>query len=38
MANWLPAPTGSFNLTLRYYTPLAPVLDKTYRLPPVRKA
>ena len=36
--NWLPAPTGSFNLTLRYYTPLSPVLDKTYRLPPVRKA
>ena len=30
-------PAGSFNLTMRYYTPLAPVLDKTYRLPPVQK-
>jgi hypothetical protein len=35
--NWLPAPPGRFNLTLRYYTPLAPVLDKTYVLPPVRR-
>ena len=32
-ANWLPAPTGSFNLTMRYYTPLAPILDGTYKLP-----
>ena len=37
LSNWLPAPAGSFNLTMRYYTPLAPVLDKTYRLPAVRK-
>jgi hypothetical protein len=37
-ANWLPAPTGSFNLTMRYYTPLAAVLDKTYVLPAIRKA
>ena len=36
-ANWLPAPTGPFNLTMRFYTPLTPVLDKSYRLPPVRK-
>ena len=25
-ANWLPAPEGSFNLTMRYYAPLSPVL------------
>jgi hypothetical protein len=37
-ANWLPAPTGSFNLTMRYYTPLAAVLNKTYALPAIRKA
>ena len=32
VSNWLPAPVGSFNLTMRYYTPLAPVLDRTYKL------
>ena len=37
LSNWLPAPAGSFNLTMRYYTPLAPVLDRTYKLPAVRK-
>jgi hypothetical protein len=37
LSNWLPAPVGTFNLTMRYYTPLAPVLDKTYKLPAVRK-
>ena len=36
-ANWLPAAAGNFNLTMRFYTPLTPVLDKSYRLPPVRK-
>ena len=36
-ANWLPAPTGSFNLTMRYYSPLSPVLDKTYKLPAPRR-
>jgi hypothetical protein len=36
--NWLPAPAGSFNLTMRYYAPLGPVLDETYRLPAPRKA
>ena len=31
-------PSGeSFNLTMRYYTPLAPVLNKTYELPGVHK-
>ena len=37
LSNWLPAPPGPFNLTMRYYTPLSPVLDKSYRLPPVRR-
>jgi hypothetical protein len=37
VANWLPAPNGTFNLTMRFYAPLTPVLDKTYALPPVRK-
>ncbi len=27
LPNWLPAPPGPFNLTVRFYTPLAPVLD-----------
>jgi hypothetical protein len=36
--NWLPAPAGAFNLTMRYYTPLSPVLDKTYKLPAPRKS
>jgi hypothetical protein len=35
--NWQPTPPGPFNLTMRYYTPLAPVLDKTYALPAVRR-
>ena len=37
-SNWLPAPAGTFNLTMRYYTPLAPVLTRDYKLPAVRKA
>jgi hypothetical protein len=37
VSNWLPAPAGGFNVTMRYYTPLAPVLNKTYRLPAVRR-
>lgn len=36
-ANWLPAPEGSFNLTMRFYTPLSPVLDGNYHLPPITK-
>ena len=38
VANWLPPPAGSFNLTMRYYTPLSSVLDQSYRLPAVRRA
>ena len=37
MSNWLPALAGGFNLIMRYYTPLAPVLDRTYKLPAVCK-
>jgi hypothetical protein len=36
-ANWLPAPMGSFNLTMRYYSPLSPILDRTYQLPAPRR-
>ena len=36
-ANWLPAPNGSFDLTMRYYTPLSNVLDKSYHLPAVTR-
>ena len=34
-AHWLPAPRGAFNLTMRFYAPLSPVLDRNYALPPV---
>ena len=37
-ANWLPAPDGDFNLTMRFYGPETPVLDGSYRLPAVAKA
>jgi hypothetical protein len=36
-ANWLPAPAGDFNLTMRFYGPETPVLDGTYRLPAVER-
>lgn len=36
-ANWLPAPDGPFNLTMRFYGPATSVLDGTYRLPAVAK-
>lgn len=37
-ANWLPTPpTGPFNLTVRVYQPMKPVLDGTYKLPPVKR-
>jgi len=37
-ANWIPAPaSGPFNLTVRNYWPTQPVLDGTYKLPPVKK-
>ena len=36
-ANWLPAPAGEFNLTMRFYGPQTPVLDGSYRLPAVKR-
>jgi len=36
-SNWLPAPAGSFKLTLRAYLPGRAVLDGEYHLPPVDK-
>lgn len=37
-SNWLPAPAGNFNLTMRLYGPQTPVLDGSYRLPSVKRA
>lgn len=36
-ANWLPAPEGDFNLTMRLYGPQTSVLDGSYRLPAVER-
>jgi hypothetical protein len=36
-SNWLPAPIGSFNLTMRFYGAQTPILDGSYRLPGVRR-
>lgn len=36
-SNWLPAPEGDFNLTMRFYGPLTSVLDGSYRLPAVKR-
>ena len=36
-SNWLPAPAGNFNLTMRLYGPQTPVLDGSYRLPAVKR-
>jgi hypothetical protein len=36
-SNWLPAPSGSFNLCLRLYCPEASVLDGTWHPPGVRR-
>ncbi|MDW8850794.1 DUF1214 domain-containing protein [Flavobacterium sp. MMLR14_040] len=36
-SNWLPAPAGSFNLTMRMYGASTAVLDGTYSLPAVKK-
>jgi hypothetical protein len=37
VANWLPAPAGPFNMTMRFYGPRTSVLDGSYRLPPVTR-
>ena len=34
-ANWLPAPSGDFKLTLRAYQPGAAILNGAYHVPPV---
>ena len=36
-SNWLPAPAGDFNLTMRLYGPQLSVLDGSYRLPAVKR-
>jgi hypothetical protein len=37
-ANWLPAPTGEFNLAMRLYSPRREALDGPWTPPPVKKA
>jgi len=37
-SNWLPAPDGSFNVTLRMYWPKDAVLDGSWTPPAIRKA
>lgn len=37
-ANWLPAPKGPFNLTMRLYAPKAPALTGKWNPPPVSRA
>ncbi len=38
VSNWLPAPEGAWNLTMRLYAPKAAVLDGSWNPPVVRKA
>jgi hypothetical protein len=35
--NWLPAPEGPFWLVLRTYGPGKTILDKTWKMPPVKR-
>ncbi len=37
VSNWLPAPDGSFNLTMRLYGSGSQILDGSYRLPGVKR-
>jgi hypothetical protein len=36
-SNWLPAPIGPFNLTMRLYGSQTPILNGSYRLPGVKR-
>jgi hypothetical protein len=36
-ANWLPAPTGDFDLTMRPYAPKPEVLDGRWVPPPIKR-
>lgn len=37
-ANWLPCPPSDpFNLTMRVYQPKQPLLDGTYKIPPIKR-
>jgi hypothetical protein len=36
-ANWLPAPVGSFNLTMSRYAPREAALDGTWAPPAIQK-
>jgi hypothetical protein len=36
-SNWLPAPKGSFNLTMRFYGAQTPILNGSYRLPGIKR-
>jgi hypothetical protein len=36
-ANWLPAPKGAFNLTMRLYSPASDALTGKWNPPPIRK-
>ncbi|MEA2540327.1 MAG: hypothetical protein QOH35_1693, partial [Acidobacteriaceae bacterium] len=36
-ANWLPAPKGPFNLTMRLYSPDADALTGKWNPPPIKK-
>jgi hypothetical protein len=37
-SNWLPAPAGDFNLTMRVYDPKPEMLDGSWQPPPVKRA
>ena len=37
-SNWLPAPSGPFNLMMRLYWPKEAVLEGSWKIPPVQKA
>jgi hypothetical protein len=35
--NWLPAPPGAFNITVRNYWPKEAALDGSYKVPPIKR-